>query len=197
MSVQIALAVLVFATVAAMTPGPNNLMLVTSAVNFGFRRTVPHMLGITAGFAVLILVVALGLGALFRELPVLQLAVKVLGGAYLLYLAWKIALSRSVGEARDRGHPMSFLQAAAFQWVNPKAITMAIAASAAYTDPELFVPSIAALVAIFTGVTIVSVAIWAGFGAAVKGWLADPVRLKWFNITMGALLVLSLWPMLR
>ncbi len=119
-----------------------------------------------------------------------------MGGAYLLWLAWKIALSRSMGEATSTGSPMSFLQAAAFQWVNPKGVMMAIAASAAYTDPAFYVPSIVALAAIFTGVTVLSVTTWAGFGSVLRGWLAVPGRLKWFNRAMGALLVLSLWPML-
>lgn len=196
MEPHLVLAVTIFAFVAAMTPGPNNLMLVTSGVNFGFRRTIPHMAGVAAGFCLLIVTVALGLGAVFQELPALQLAVKILGGAYLLWLAWKIALSRSMGEAKEKGSPMSFLQAAAFQWVNPKGVMMAIAASAAYTDPTLYLPSVIVIATVFTAVTAISVTTWAGFGAALRGWLAEPGRLKWFNRAMGALLVLSLWPML-
>ncbi|ESR22725.1 LysE family translocator [Lutibaculum baratangense] len=196
MDAHLILAVTLFAFAGAMTPGPNNLMLVTSGVNFGFTRTIPHMMGITWGFALLMLVVALGLGAIFREVPALQIAVKILGGAYLLWLAWKIALSRSMGEAKRAGAPMSFLQAAAFQWVNPKGLTMAIAATAAYTDPARYARSVTVMVVVFTLVTLVSVTTWTGFGAALKTWLAQPTRLKWFNRTMGALLVLSLWPML-
>jgi threonine/homoserine/homoserine lactone efflux protein len=196
MEAHLIVAVVLFAFAAAMTPGPNTLMLMTSGVNFGFRRTVPHMAGITVGFAVLILVVAGGLGAVFQEVPALQLAVKILGGAYLLWLAWKIALSRSIGRTKEAGRPMSFIQAAAFQWVNPKAVMMAVAATAAYTDPQLYLPTVSTLTLVFTVVTVFSVVAWAAFGAALRGWLADPVRLKWFNRTMGALLVLSLWPML-
>lgn len=123
MSVEIFLALLVFAFVSSVTPGPNNLMLLASGVNFGFRRTIPHMLGIGVGFFVLLLAIGFGLGALIETVPSFYAALKFAGGAYMLYLARKIAMSRSIGEAkhRDKAEPMTFLQAAAFQWVNPKA----------------------------------------------------------------------------
>ncbi|MGO4841915.1 LysE family translocator, partial [Rhizobiaceae sp. 2RAB30] len=111
----------------SVTPGPNNLMLLASGVNFGFQRTVPHMLGIGAGFLVLLLSIGLGLGALLSAYPALHLALKFAGGAYLLYLAWRIAMSRSLSDSRgEKARPMSFLEAAAFQWVNPKAWMIAL-----------------------------------------------------------------------
>ncbi|MGY6708952.1 MAG: LysE family translocator [Rhizobiaceae bacterium] len=198
MSFDIFAALVAFAFVSSVTPGPNNFMLLASGVNFGFRRTVPHMFGIAGGFASLLLAVGFGLGALLAAFPALHLVLKVAGGAYLLYLAWRIAMSRSLDtkEGRD-GRPMTFLEAAAFQWVNPKAWMMAVTAMAIYTSPQAPVLSVLLVALAFTLVNFPSVSIWAGFGTAMRGFLADPVRLKWFNIAMGLLLAASLWPMLR
>jgi 4-amino-4-deoxy-L-arabinose transferase-like glycosyltransferase len=127
MSLNAFLALLVYAFVTSITPGPNNLMLLASGVNFGIARTVPHMLGISIGFLVLLLAVGFGLGAALTAFPALHSALKIAGAAYLLYLAWKIAMSRSVGDGKGaEGRPMRFIDAAAFQWVNPKAWVMAI-----------------------------------------------------------------------
>ncbi|MBM7331496.1 LysE family translocator, partial [Agrobacterium sp. S2] len=122
MSVEVFLALIAFAFVSSITPGPNNLMLLASGVNFGFRRTIPHMLGIGVGFFGLLLAVGFGLGVLLETVPAFYTSLKFAGGAYMLYLAWKIAMSRSIGEAKGTGDgkPMTFMQAAAFQWVNPK-----------------------------------------------------------------------------
>ncbi len=198
MSVDAFLALVVFAFVTSVTPGPNNLMLLASGVNFGFWRTVPHMFGIASGFATLLFGVGLGLGAVLKAYPALDLALKIAGGAYLLYLAWKIAMSRSLatkGEAK--AVPMTFFQAAAFQWVNPKAWVMAVTAMAVYTNPEAPFLSMLLITVAFAAVNLPSVTVWAGFGMALRGFLADPVRLKWFNIAMGVLLAATLWPMLR
>jgi threonine/homoserine/homoserine lactone efflux protein len=198
MSPDAFLALVVFAFVTSVTPGPNNLMLLASGVNFGFVRTVPHMFGIAGGFATLLFGVGMGLGAVLKAYPALDLTLKIAGGAYLLYLAWKIAMSRSLaakGEAK--AVPMTFFQAAAFQWVNPKAWVMAVTAMAVYTDPEAPFLSMLLVTAAFAAVNFPSVSVWAGFGMALRGFLADPVRLKWFNIAMGVLLAATLWPMLR
>ncbi|KQZ81420.1 lysine transporter LysE [Mesorhizobium sp. Root157] len=192
------LALLAYAFVTSITPGPNNLMLLTSGVNFGFTRTVPHMLGIGIGFVVLLLAVGLGLGAVLLAFPALHTILKVAGCAYLLHLAWKIAMSRSIegkGEAKSR--PMTFLEAAAFQWVNPKAWVMAVTAMAVYTDPAAPLWSMVVISLVFGIVNLPSVSTWAGFGMALRGFLADPGRLKWFNIAMGVLLAATLWPMIR
>jgi threonine/homoserine/homoserine lactone efflux protein len=197
MSPDAFLALLVFAFVTSITPGPNNLMLLASGVNFGFVRTVPHMFGIAGGFATLLFGVGMGLGAVLKAYPALDLTLKIAGGAYLLYLAWKIAMSRSLaakGEAK--AVPMTFFQAAAFQWVNPKAWVMAVTAMAVYTNPEAPFLSMLLVTAAFAAVNFPSVSVWAGFGMALRGFLADPVRLKWFNIAMGVLLAATLWPML-
>jgi len=199
MSIEIFLALLVFAFVSSVTPGPNNLMLLASGVNFGFRRTIPHMLGIGVGFFVLLLAVGFGLGALIETVPSFYTAMKFAGGAYMLYLAWKIAMSRSIGEAkhRDKSEPMTFLQAAAFQWVNPKAWVMAVTGIATYANHDNYYVAVLLVSAAFAIVNLPSVSVWAGFGTLLRNWLSDPVRLKWFNLVMALLLVLSLWPMLK
>lgn len=198
MSSDLFLALLAYAFVTSITPGPNNFMLLASGVNFGFLRTVPHMLGIGAGFLSLLLGVGLGLGALLTAFPVLHVVLKVVGGAYLLYLAWRIAMSRSLGEAGTAtARPMRFLEAALFQWVNPKAWIMAITAMAVYTSAEAPFLSVLIISVAFALVNLPSVSCWAGFGVVLRGFLSDPVRLKWFNIAMGLLLAATLWPMLR
>lgn len=192
------LALLVFAFVSSITPGPNNLMLLVSGVNFGFVRTIPHMLGIGAGFLSLLLGVGLGLGAVLTAFPQLHLALKIAGGAYLLYLSWRIAMSRSLAEKGQAGaRPMPFIEAAAFQWVNPKAWVMAVTAMALYTSAEKPFLSMVFVAAAFAAVNLPSVSTWAGFGVALRGFLSDPVRLKWFNIVMGLLLAVSVLPMIR
>ncbi|TPK47691.1 LysE family translocator [Mesorhizobium sp. B2-5-4] len=198
MSLDAFLALLVYAFVTSITPGPNNLMLLASGVNFGLVRSVPHMLGISIGFLVLLLAVGLGLGAVLTAFPALHTGLKIAGAVYLLYLAWKIAMSRSLsGKGETDARPMRFIDAAAFQWVNPKAWVMAITAMAVYTNPERPFLSVILIGVAFTVVNLPSVSVWAGFGTALRGFLSDPVRLKWFNIAMGALLAATLWPMLR
>jgi len=194
MTLETLLSLSLFAFVTAMTPGPNNLMLLASGVNFGFRRTLPHMAGIAGGFAALMIAVGAGIGAMVALYPGLHLGLKLAGAVYLLFLAWKIASAAPGGQ--DTGavaRPLSLLQAAAFQWVNPKGWVMAISAFAIYGSPR--VGTILLIVAIFFVTSIISVASWAAFGSALRNFLADPARLKWFNIAMGVLLVASVGPM--
>jgi threonine/homoserine/homoserine lactone efflux protein len=197
MALDTFLALLLFAFTTSITPGPNNMMLFASGVNFGFRRTIPHMLGIGAGFLSLLLAVGLGLGALLHTVPLLYILLKFAGGAYLVWIAWKIATSRTLAEGRSSSEPMSFMSAATFQWVNPKAWVMAITAMATYTNEQLYLISVLLVGFAFAAVNLPSVSTWAGFGSVLKEWLSHPVRLKWFNTTMAVLLVLSLWPMLK
>jgi threonine/homoserine/homoserine lactone efflux protein len=192
------LALIAYSFVTSITPGPNNLMLLSSGVNFGFSRSIPHMLGIGIGFVVLLLAVGFGLGAVLSAFPALHTALKIAGSAYLLYLAWKIAMTRSVsGREGQNVRPLTFLDAAAFQWVNPKAWVMAVTAMAVYSDPRSPFVSVLLISAAFGIVNLPCISVWAGFGTALRGFLADPVRLKWFNIAMGLLLAATLWPMLR
>ncbi|WP_105430629.1 MULTISPECIES: LysE family translocator [Neorhizobium] len=197
MSLETFLALVLFAFTTSITPGPNNMMLFASGVNFGFTRTIPHMLGIGAGFLSLLIAVGLGLGALLHSVPVVYMALKFAGGAYLLWVAWKIGTSRSLSDGKTGAQPMTFIGAAAFQWVNPKAWVMAVTAMATYTNPEYYLPTVMLVGLAFAAVNVPSVSTWAGFGSALREWLSVPARLKWFNITMALLLVASLWPMLK
>ena len=198
MELGILVSLIGFAFATSATPGPNTLMLLASGVNFGFRRTIPHMMGIGVGFLGLLLCVGFGLGALLERMPVLYLALKFAGGAYLVYLAWRIAMARSIGEGGKAGaRPMSFVEAAAFQWVNPKAWVMAIAAMATFTNPDSLTLSTILVALVFFFVNIPSASIWTVCGAMLREWLNHPTRLKVFNISMAILLVISLWPMLR
>jgi threonine/homoserine/homoserine lactone efflux protein len=173
-------------------------MLLASGVNFGFLRTIPHMCGIGFGFFTLLLGVGFGLGALLAAFPQLHFALKLLGGAYLLYLAWKIAMSRKIGEGRAaKARPMSFVEASLFQWVNPKAWVMAVTAMALYQDAKNPYWSVLLIGLVFALTNFPSVSTWAAFGVGLRGFLSDPLRLKWFNICMGFLLAATLWPMLQ
>jgi threonine/homoserine/homoserine lactone efflux protein len=190
-------ALVVYAFVSSATPGPNNLMLLASGVNFGFRRTVPHIFGIAAGFLTMLLAVGLGLGAVLEAFPGLHLALKLCGGAYLLYLAWRIATAGSLGkDGRAPARPMTLLEAAAFQAVNPKAWVLAVTAMALYASPASPFWSVMVVSAAFTVVNLPSVSAWAAFGVALRSFLADPARLKWFYVAMGLLLAATLLPML-
>ena len=198
MSFDTLLALIAFAFVTSVTPGPNNFMLLASGVNFGLVRTLPHMLGIGTGFCSLLLGVGLGLGALLVAFPVLETVLKVAGGSYLLYLAWRIATSRSMGNGEaDAARPMRFLEAAAFQWVNPKVWVMAISAMALYTNADRPVLSVLLVALVFPVTGFPATSAWAVFGRMLKGWLSDPARLKVFNIAMGLMLAATLVPLLR
>lgn len=195
-------ALVVFAFVTSITPGPNNLMLLASGVNFGFRRTIPHMLGIFAGFTTMVALVGLGIGAALTSVPALHFALKWGGLAYMLWLAWSLlgigkpAKGLSPG-ASGQGRPMRFIEAAAFQWVNPKAWMMALGATAAYVPAESPVAGSLFVALAFGLVNLPSVSSWAAFGAALRDFLSEPKRLRVFNWVMAALLVASLAPMLR
>jgi len=196
MTTDLFLALVTFAFVSSITPGPNNLMLLASGVNFGFKRTIPHMLGIGIGFTIMIVVVGFGLGAAFETYPVIYTALRVVGGLYMLWLAWKIATSGPVGEGRSSGTPLTFLQAALFQWVNPKAWVMGVTAIATYTLTANYFWSVLVVALVFGAVNLPCVSSWALFGTALKHVLNNPRILRAFNISMAVLLVLSLAPLL-
>jgi threonine/homoserine/homoserine lactone efflux protein len=184
-----------FAFVASVTPGPNTLMLLASGGNYGFRATIPHMLGICLGFPVLLTSIGFGLGALFAAWPVLAIVLKWAGAMYMLYLAWRIAgAGAPKSEASKTGRPMSFLEAAAFQWVNPKAWVMGVSALATYTIASNYLTSVAAVVLIFGLISFAAVSAWAFFGVAVRRFLHNERMRRVFKYTMALLLVATLIP---
>ncbi len=205
-------ALALFAFVSSITPGPNNLMLMASGANFGLRRSVPHMLGVSGGFAVMILVVGAGLAQLFQLYPVANTVLTAVSVVYLLYLAWKIATAgparseegsaeQGQGEGQIQGRPFSFLQAAAFQWVNPKAWAMTLTATTVYlpgpalnqeTDAPLW--ALLAVAGVFSAVNLPCIASWVMLGQQMARILTKPRHLTVFNWTMAGLLVLSMAP---
>jgi threonine/homoserine/homoserine lactone efflux protein len=195
MTYDLILPLMMFALVSSITPGPNNLMPLASGANFGFRRSLPHMLGISLGFAFMVLLVGLGLAQVFELYPVLKLVLKVLAVVYMLYLAWKIANAAAPKAADETGKPFTFLQAAAFQWVNPKAWAMALTAVTVYAPNQEFVV-IAVVAAVFSAVNLPSVTFWAVLGQQAQRILTNQRRLRVFNITMAVLLVASLYSVL-
>ena len=196
MTYDLLLALTGFAFVTSVTPGPNNMMLLASGVNFGFMRTVPHMLGISLGLVPMVMLLGLGLAGVFQAAPWALMLLKVVSVGYMLWLAWKIAHAAAPGEGRAAPKPFSFLQAAAFQWVNPKAWMMVLGAISAYA-PGAKLGSLVVVVAVFCMVNLPSIALWAAMGEGLRGWLAQPARLRAFNWTMAGLLLASMLPVLR
>lgn len=184
-----------FALVSSITPGPNNLMLASSGLNFGVRRTLPHILGISLGVAAMLVLVGLGLSTVFQTWPVLYTILKFAGGAYLLYLAYRIGTAGPVKTGESRGKPFTFLQAAAFQWINPKAWIMSIGIIATYTPQDNFYVNLAVAALVCTLVNLPSITLWAAFGSALSHVLRAPRAVRAFNVSMALLLVASLYPL--
>ncbi|WP_425041252.1 LysE family translocator [Primorskyibacter sp. S187A] len=188
-----------FAFVTVATPGPNNLMLMASGANFGMRRSVPHMLGIGLGFPAMLILVGLGAMQVFDIWPVSYDILKVLSVVYMLWLAWKIANAappaQGGADGKTEGAPLTFLQAAAFQWVNPKAWSMALSANTLYAGDRAFL-SVLLIAVAYILCSIVSTTIWTGLGVQVRRLLARPRTLRLFNIAMALLLLASLVPAL-
>ncbi|MBB3992539.1 threonine/homoserine/homoserine lactone efflux protein [Sulfitobacter undariae] len=188
-------ALAIFAFVSSATPGPNNLMLMASGANFGFRRSIPHMLGISIGFMLMVFAVGAGLVQIFDQFPVIYDILKVVSVVYMIWLAWKIANAAPVTKSAEAGAPMTFLQAAAFQWVNPKAWAMALTAITVYVG-EAGLTWLAAGALIFAVVNLPSVSMWTVAGQQLQRFLTNPSRLRVYNWTMAALLITSLYPVL-
>lgn len=190
------MSLLAFTLVTSLTPGPNLLLVTASGANFGFRRTVPHMLGIIVGFPLMTVAIGLGLGQVFQSLPSLHLALKVAATAYMIYLAYRIATAQGNNGVSGKARPMTFLEAIAFQWVNPKAWMMATGAIGAYTTVGGNAVRETLLIAlVFGAVSIPGVGAWALFGTAIGRFLQSGLAMRIFNWTMAALLAASLVPM--
>ncbi len=194
MSLELLAAFLLFAAVMLFTPGPNNIMLMTSGLNFGFARTLPHMLGLSLGFGLMVFLVGIGLGAIFKIYPALYTLLKYVGAAYLLYLAWAIGTSRKIEEGKQKSRPLTFLEGAAFQWINAKGWIIALGAITTYAALTSFPQNVVLLSALFAVMGTASSAAWAAFGSGLRRFLKDPRHVRIFNIVMALLLVASLYP---
>jgi threonine/homoserine/homoserine lactone efflux protein len=207
MPIEQLIALMGFVVVMTGTPGPNNMMLLASGANFGFRRSIPHILGITVGCQSLLMAIALGLGQLLMRFPVLELVLKVLCGGALLYLTWglvKPALFRSVivvqGAADQQpvvSKPLTLWQAAVFQWVNPKAWMMMLTAIATYTQPQTLWSDTLLIGFLFAVLGMPVISMWNLFGASLRKFLLDPLKARVFNLVMGVLLLGSMYPLFQ
>jgi len=184
-----------FCFVSSITPGPNNLMLMSSGLTFGFARTIPHMLGVALGFTFMVALVGLGIDALFLAVPQLYVALKIISVIYLLWLAVKIATAGPIADSGAvSGQPLSFLSAAAFQWVNPKAWIMAVTATAVYAPKESFVFNVLMVALVFGIINLPCISLWVTFGTILRRWLHRPILVHAVNIGMALALVASLKP---
>ena len=191
------LPLIAFTMVMIGTPGPNNLMLMSAGANFGFRRSIPHILGITVGCQILLWAIALGLGQLLEAYPQAALILKACGGLFLLYMAYQLARPRkSKLEVDKEIKPLTFLQAALFQWVNPKAWLMLVTVVSTFGDREHFFISVLTIAVIFFFMGIPLISAWNIGGVALKSWLHVGQRLVRFNRAMALLLLLSMYPMM-
>lgn len=188
---------LALAVATLFTPGPNNAMLAASGANFGFRRTVPHLLGVALGFPLMLLVVGLVLGGIFQASTLLREALRWGGAALLLWIAWKIARSGGTGSKAEGAYPMLFHQAVAFQWINPKAWSMAVAATSQFILPEAPLVTAAAVAMTFMTLGLCSSATWTYAGQAIARWLTTARRLTAFNLVMAGLIALSVIELVR
>ena len=185
-----------FALVSSITPGPNNIMLAVSGVNFGLRRTLPHMLGIYCGLMLIVIAVGLGLGFVFSHYPLVREALRIGGIVYTLWLAWKIATAGSLGGG-ELPHPLRFGAAFAFQWVNVKLWVMAVATVALYVRPGHTLTDTGLVTVILAVISWPVMFLWAGFGAGMRDFLRIPARIRAFNIVMGLALAASVLALLR
>ncbi|MET0376501.1 MAG: LysE family translocator [Rhizorhabdus sp.] len=194
MPVDTLIALATFCIVSSITPGPNNMMLLSSGATFGFRRTIPHMLGISLGCVVMVLLLGLGLASVIGQLPWLYTLLHIVSTGYLLYLAWRIATSAGAGGTATRGKPLNFLDAAAFQWVNPKAWAMTLGATTSFSRPDHLVGDVAVIAFALAVCGLPCIMLWAGGGTVVRRLLTRPATLRAFNVGMALLLVASLLP---
>lgn len=197
MSQELLIGFVGFAVATLYTPGPNNVMLMASGLNFGLRRTLPHVAGVTIGFSVLVAIVGIGLGAVFEALPLLQTVLKYAGAAYLVYLALALALAQPAAATGDKGgRPLTFFGAALFQWINVKGWVIAVGTVTAYAAIAPYPWNMVALSALLLAIGLTSSMTWVVFGTALQAVVRSPRALRIFNLAMAALLLASLWPVL-
>jgi threonine/homoserine/homoserine lactone efflux protein len=196
-----------FMLVSSVTPGPNNTMLMASGVHFGFRRTLAHLMGVQLGFGFMVVAVGLGLHTVLAQFPAFYDLVRFAGAAYMVWMAWSLASARphvaapaalddGLHSAQDEAKPIGFWGAVLFQWVNPKAWVMAVTIMSAYVPPGAGLLQIAPLGMLYVALGFPCSSVWVGFGSALRSYLQDPFRMRVFNCSMAAALLLSLYPML-
>ena len=192
--IEFILPLLPFSISTTLTPGPNNIMVTASGANFGYKQTIPHILGISFGLPLMIIVIGLGLGNAFQIFPIIHTLLRTAGASYLCYLAWQIAFFNNISTNQEKKTvPLSFMQAILFQWVNPKAWMMSIGAIATFTSHQSNILMEILLIAlVFCLICIPCVSLWALLGVNIKHFLKENHHLKIFNITMASLLVVSL-----
>lgn len=197
MTFDILFALMVFVFIGSVTPGPNNLMLLASGLNFGWRRTLPHIAGIVIGFSIMFFLSALGLAKIFDIFPMLHIVLKIASILYLSYLAWKIATSTPLKEGTDQmGKPFTFFQAVLFQWVNPKAWVVAITAIGSYLPASFELSEILVTTLIFACVNLPAISIWALTGTQLQKLFRNAKSLRYFNVSVALILMGSLYPVI-
>jgi threonine/homoserine/homoserine lactone efflux protein len=197
MSADQLLAFCMFALIASITPGPNNMMIMASGLNHGFVRSLPHLAGICCGFVFMVFATGVGMHAVFDAVPQLQVVLKYVGAAWMVWLAWKLANAAPMGKnGENSANPMSFIGAAAFQWVNPKAWVMSVGAVTSYLPHASELKDVITLAVIFGVIGTPCVGIWASFGVGMQRVLQQPRAVRIFNFTMAGLLLASLYPVL-
>lgn len=194
---ELYLAIFLFGLSAGITPGPNNIMLMASGMNFGIKKSIPHITGVCIGFPVMVILIGLGFSIVFEQYPVLHEVIKVLGLVYLLFLSWLIASASPDKLEGKKSKPFSFIQAALFQWVNPKAWVIATSSISAYTTLDANIHWQVLLIAtIFFIAAVISSSTWLVFGRGIKKVLQSPKQQRLFNISMALVLVASVVPVL-
>lgn len=190
------LSIFSFGMASTMTPGPNNMMLLSSGLTFGYKRTIPHVLGVTLGFPVMVICVGLGVGQLFEVFPLIYSVLKIAGITYLFWMAWHIANTKGSFETKDaKDKPFTFWQAALFQWINPKAWMMAITSTAAFiTDQHAAFVQVVIISSIFFLCAIVSTSSWSLGGMMLRRFIQNRRIVRLFNVTMAILIVGSVMP---
>ncbi len=186
-------ALLLFTISAAFTPGPNNLMITASGANFGYWRSLPHMMGVTFGFPAMLIAMAFGLVQIFDAWPLLHTFLRYAGATYMVYLAFRIATSTKISKAKETAQPLSFVEAALFQWINPKAVIYALSTLSIFTTPKgNFFEEILLLTIVAVLVSFSSITTWCLFGSAIGHLLKSVKALRIFNLTMAAALLASI-----
>ena len=188
MTIEMFTSLVALAAAGAFTPGPNNAMVATSGATFGLRRTLPHIAGIALGFPLMVFLVGFFLAGLFQQSALLREGLRWLGAAILLWIAWKTATAGGAATTGGRPRPLQFIEAAGFQWINPKAWAMAVAITSQFVRGEAPLASAATVASVFIAIGILSAGTWTIAGQQIGRFLTSPARRTAFNWVMAALI---------